>query len=552
MLDNDEVTTAGSASWWLLRLGAQLDADRAGCDYLHNYDIGNHPMPEGHQKAKAGFQRFQKMARTNFVGLVAEAVLDRLQIDGFRMGGQADLEADKEAMRIWQANSMDADASVVMRDALVMRRSYVIVGPDPDTEGGVILTAEDPRNVIHAADPCNRRRVRAALKTWDDEIEKKIYAVVYLPEEIHYFVAARSEHSTRWAASVWSYDENEGEGGVAANPTAPIVPVVPFINRPEKDRMGFGEAQDVIDIQDRINQTTLDRLATGATQAFRQRWAVGVDLDKDQFDPGADLLWSVEADGAEFGEFQVADLRQFLEAAKGDTEQLASISRTPPYYLLGAMANLSGDALTAAEAGLVAKARRRMGQFGESWEAVLGLAFSITGREIAVDAETIWADPERHNEAASADAAVKKKDVGVPWRQLMEDLGYSPQQIDRMDVLRTAEEFRDSLNQPEEEATAPAAPAAPELAPGQTEATLTAKEKAELIQKVYLGVDVVVTRNEARDLLRQGQITLGPDDDFEEPAPPPAPVIVPPGAAPVPPPPPGAEGEAAPPAPPEE
>jgi hypothetical protein len=458
MLNSDEVQTPGSASWWLLRLGAQLDVDRPTIEHLHNYDTGNHPVPTGHKRAKAGFQRFQRQARSNFTGLVTEAVLDRLQVDGFRMGGAADLEADREAMLVWQANAMDADATIVLHDALALGRSYVIVGPDDDIEGGVLLTGEDPRNVIHALDPRNRRRVAAALKTWDDVIAGKVYAVVYLPDEIHYFVAERSDATTRWAASNWSVDVGEGDFGVAVNPTAPVVPVVPFINRPEKHRMGFGEFADVIDVQDRINQTVLDRLVTGATQAFRQRWASGVDLDKDQFDPGADLIWSVEDPTAKFGDFTAADLRQFIEATKGDTEMLASISRTPPYYLLGQMVNLSGDALTAAEAGLVAKARRRMAQFGESWEAVMGLAFLLKGRLVAVDAETIWADPERRNAAADADAAVKKDAVGVPWRQLMEDLGYSPQQIDRMESLRAAEEFRALLTEPAPPVPSPGPP----------------------------------------------------------------------------------------------
>ena len=54
-------------------------------------------------------------------------------------------------------------------------------------------------------------------------------------------------------------------------------------------------------------------------------------------------------------------------------------------------------------------------------------------------------EPERKNEAASADAAVKKGSVGVPWRQLMEDLGYSPAQIDRMEVMRAADAMRTAI-----------------------------------------------------------------------------------------------------------
>jgi hypothetical protein len=444
-LDADEVTTRGSAAWWLLHLGRELEHQCPQLDRLNAYDVGNHPLPQGHKRAREAYRRFQQQARSNFVGLVTDAVLDRLKVDGFRMGA-GDMEADSLAQLIWQANSMDAEAGLVHRDALVMRRSYVVVGPDDSNESGVLLTGEDPRQVIHAPDPRNRRVVRAALKTWRDEAEREDYAVVYLPDSITYYTAPAGAVGTTWQASRWDLDEDEAEGGVAPNPSAPFVPVVPFVNRPEKRRAGFGEFEDVTDVQDRINQTVLDRLVTGATQAFRQRWASGVAVSEDdQFDPGADLMWHVSDPAAKFGDFSPADLRMFIEATRADVEHLASISRTPPYYLMGQMVNVSGDALTAADAGLEAKAGNRMIQFGESWEAVIGLAFRLNGRAVSVDAETIWADPSQASPAALADAAVKKQAVGVPWRQLMEDLRYSPAQIDRMESLRMADVFQAAL-----------------------------------------------------------------------------------------------------------
>jgi hypothetical protein len=451
-LDPEELALAGSAEWWLVRLGQRLDAERAEMNRLNDYDKGLHPFPTGNKRSRETFTRFQRQARTNFVGLVTESVLDRLRIDGFRMGGQGDVSADALAHDVWQDNGLDADAGIVMRDALVMRRAYVVVGPtdDADSKTGVLVTGEDPRQVMHECDPCNRRKVRAALKTWSDDVTGEVNAVVYLPETITYFTGIKREGGTPWDAAHWERDLDEGTDGVEANPTAPVVPVVPFVNRPEKARCGFGEFEDLIDIQDRINQGTLDRMVTGATQSFRQRWATGVDIDKNQFDPGADLIWHVEDAAAKFGDFTNADIRMFLDGVRADVEAMASISRTPPYYLLGQMVNVSGDALTAAESGLVAKCRSRMLQFGESWEAVEALAFMLKGRKVAIDAEVIWADPERRNEAASADAAVKKATTGVevPKRQLWEDLGYSPQQIERMEAMLANDAFEAMLKMP--------------------------------------------------------------------------------------------------------
>jgi hypothetical protein len=43
----------------------------------------------------------------------------------------------------------------------------------------------------------------------------------------------------------------------------------------------------------------------------------------------------------------------------------------------------------------------------------------------------VWADPQTFSEAVRADAVVKRAALGVPQKQLWEDLGvYSPQQIE--------------------------------------------------------------------------------------------------------------------------
>jgi hypothetical protein len=76
--------------------------------------------------------------------------------------------------------------------------------------------------------------------------------------------------------------------------------------------------------------------------------------------------------------------------------------------------------------------------YGEDWEEVMRLAFLVKGDEKRGTnplAETIWRDVEYRTEAQHIDAVLKKKALGVPWRQLMEDAGYTPTQIDRMERM---------------------------------------------------------------------------------------------------------------------
>jgi hypothetical protein len=117
---------------------------------------------------------------------------------------------------------------------------------------------------------------------------------------------------------------------------------------------------------------------------------------------------------------------------------MASISRIPFHYFLNGGTVPSGESITAAEAGLIAKTRERMLHFGEAWEEVMRLCFKVLGdaRSEAYSAETIWKDPENRTESQHMDALLKLQMIGVPRDQLLSDAGYSPQQIARFADMR--------------------------------------------------------------------------------------------------------------------
>jgi hypothetical protein len=198
-------------------------------------------------------------------------------------------------------------------------------------------------------------------------------------------------------------------------------------------------------------------------QAYPQRVLLGVDQPVDQdgnpirhFDQqlGQARLWMFPGDASEMDvkEFSAADLDNMRNAIDGLVKDLTAQTRTPPHYVAGQIVNASGDALKAAETGLVSKVRDKMDPFGEAHEEVMRLAFRAIDRNDpradATDAEVIWRDPEVRSQAEIVDAAVKKQALGVPWEQLMEDIGYSPQQIDRMAALRETDQLLTATQPP--------------------------------------------------------------------------------------------------------
>lgn len=435
-----------SPAWWLLRLGERLEKDQPRFDRLECYWRGDPPLPHGNRKMREAYRRLQKLARTNFGALVAETLLERLKVVGFRAGSDATEEADKQSWQWWQRNDLDADSGLVHRAAVVMSKAYVIVGPDPSNQGHPLVTAEDPRQVAHEADPTNRRIIRAALKTWWDDVANAQLATVYLPDAVHYYRTTasvkRDSSTSPWVATSWEPDLSEDyPDGSAPNPLGEV-PVTPFVNRPDMSGDGLGEFEDTCDVLDRINTVILDRLVVSAMQAYRQRYATGVDLtDEDgnpsaEFDPGADLLWAVPDDKAKFGEFAPTDLTPIIKAIEADVQHLGAITRTPPHYLLAAMTNISGDALAAAETGLASKASERIIEYGNSWERVHRQVGKLQGREIGPDAEVLWRDPQFHSLSQMAAANVQLMQAGVPWRTRMRMLDMSPAEIDRMEAER--------------------------------------------------------------------------------------------------------------------
>lgn len=440
MLDAD---TPGSPDWWLLRLGKRLEDDRPRLDRLYAYWAGSHPLPFGNQRMRAAYRRFQKMARTNFMALVAESLLERLKVVGFRAGSAATEQTDQRAWKWWQANDLDSVAGLVHRAAVVMSRSYVIVGRKPDDPEQPLITGEDPRQVIHESDPANHRDLRAVLKTWWDDIELRHRGVLYVPGEVHYYQTPRSAQrdadATLWQSARWEVEKDPA--GVPGGG----MPVTLFRNRPDLCGDTLGEFEDVTDIQDRINMQVLDRLVISTMQAYRQRYATGVDTTDEQgrpqapFDPGADLLWTVADDKAKFGDFSAADLSGVLNAVESDVQHLASVTRCPPTYMLGKISNASAEALNASETGLWSKATERITEYSASWERVYRQAGVIIGEEIPDDAEVIWADPQFRSMAEKAAANVQLVAAGVPWRTRMTMLDFTPQEIDRMTVERVSD-----------------------------------------------------------------------------------------------------------------
>jgi hypothetical protein len=450
-----------AANWRDLLL-AKLTARRPAIETRMAYYAGEHVLPKAPKNAAEAYRRLLQTARTNWCRLIVDAVAERLSVTGFRFG---DTETgDEQAWLMWQANSMDADHELAHNDALVCGSTFVMVWPDDSSPVGVRISIEHPLQTTVAYEPGDRRQRIAALKTYVDPIGGIRDAWLCTPGAWWRWQrkATAAEMFSGWTGR----DEMADSGTWQLTDSGPNpmgdVPVVELRPWPRTLGPGWSEIDGgVINVQDRINVTILNRMMATEYAAFRQKYATGLVLPQlrdpatgqpvlddagnpravQPFDVAVDRLWISENPEAKFGEFSESDLTGYIKAVEADVQHLAAITHTPPHYLLGQIVNASGDALKAAEAGLVAKVRFRAAHLGESWEAVIRLAFAAIGDERAVDfqAETMWADFETRSEAEHVDALVKLSTIGVPREVLWEKAGASPQEVRRWRVMATQE-----------------------------------------------------------------------------------------------------------------
>lgn len=421
-------TPAGWADYLSNKLIAQAEEAKRMNDYYE----GRHAFLFSQDKFRRAYVDLIGRFADNFCSLIVDSVAERLAVDGFRMTD--DPEADRDAWNIWQRNDMDARSSTAMVESLVAARSYATVWGD--TDGNPIIELEDASElVIHYGAGGDMRTPQIALKRWVDEWGTW-HARLWTPTASYKMTGAHP--FGKW-----------GEYVETRNPLG-IVPVVELANRPRLRWDPSSELRLVAPIQDAINKVVRDALVASEFAAYPQRWVTGLEIEEDEdgqpkpppFDPALDRMFQAEDATVNFGQFAAADLGNYVKLVEMLVQHLATISRVPfHYFLLNGGQVPSGEAITSAEAGLVAKVRDRQMHFGDGWERVMRLAFRVLDdpRADAATAETIWRDPEYRTEGQHVDALLKLRTLAVPVQQLWQDAGYSTAQIARFEQLRRDE-----------------------------------------------------------------------------------------------------------------
>lgn len=414
---------------------------------LDAYARGIQDDPWMPDNADAEYRLLAERSKTNVIPFIISTPAQALYVDQFRRGFEHDATADaKDLIAVqpewdhWERSNLQSRQHAIYRGALNFGHSFTVTEFDSKkelkTRGLSALRTSalfsDPANDIvpefaftvtkwNSSDD-KGQPIPGTGVAWDD---KFIYDVTFkeLGDDKGLAIKQRKAHGA---------DEN---------------PVTRFSCFVDLEGRTTGVVEPLIDLQNRLNQTVFDMLVVQSYAAFKVRTVTGMAppvVMAAVYENGEIIGWEPELDeqgrmipdvqninarrwmwaedeNVKFGTLDETPLDGFIAAIELAFRHIAAVSQTPPHHLLGQIANLSADALMAAETALQRKVEEFKSGFGESWERVFRLAMKMLGEDGADDfnAEVIWRDMEQRSLSQAGDALGKlREQLGIPARGL--------------------------------------------------------------------------------------------------------------------------------------
>lgn len=385
------------------------------------------------------------LAHVGYARLYINALVDRLAVEGFRIGDKP--EADKDLWDWWQANNLDSEIKLGLTEALIHGRAYITVSmPDPKVDLGLdpavpIIRVEPPTSLYAETDPRTRKVVRAIRPIYNQDGTEVIAATLYVVGATYFFAQENGQ---------WLPPETNNHG-------LELVPVIPIANRTRlSDLYGTSEiTPELRSVTDAASAITMLMRAVAEQMGIPQRLLFGVRSEELGIDPDtgevqfdsyiARILGFKEADGKAM-QFAAADLRNFTVVLEELHKQAAAYTGLPPQYLSTQSENpASAEAIQASETRLVMNAEGKHLIFGANLEEAMRVAYQVAkGGEVPPDMlrmETVWRNPATPTYAAKGDAAVKLYSGGtgvIPKERARIDMGYSIEE--RLEMKKWDEE----------------------------------------------------------------------------------------------------------------
>lgn len=311
-----DVTVPGSPGWWMERLYRELRVKRDRLQALDNWRRGRVQLVFASKRQQTAFYQMQNMCRVNLADQIITSRTGRMTVRSIRTAASSDDRGDQTAWRMYTANRLELNMRDFTDHLALFGEAFLVDGMPTADGGQPVITVEDPRQMVLAADPINPLETLAAFKLFHDGLHDMDYAYLWLkkPDHGEMWVARRERKAAipttgpyaRWGVlegpppplpvsfnpktfdllpigqrdpgtgTVLYADDQLGQevSELPVGDDGPLsevydTPMVPVYRA--GTRLGVGEFEMHTDLMNRINHEFLNGMIIATYQAFKQR-----------------------------------------------------------------------------------------------------------------------------------------------------------------------------------------------------------------------------------------------------------------------------------------
>lgn len=364
-------------------------------------------------------------------------------------------ELDEAVSKIWRDNEMDIESPEVHEKMLEYGDSYLFVGlsDDESEPDRVDLFYNSPLSVRVLYQDENPRKKRLAIKRWQvgPKNERKIRLNLYYPEGTYKFISEGSSDKGGSASYRIYTDETTDENGYVVNETGEI----PFFHFRTARPYGRPEHKKAYGAQDALTKFIVNMMDNTDFSTFPQRYALkesGTTTDDDLLDwdggdpdtadtknptdlesqlvAGPGRIWTLNNVKA-VGQFDTADIEQFLKPMDKFTGLMAAVTATPiSYFLVTISSNASassGESQRKGESPFISKVNARQLSAEATWSDSLAYALKLKG--YTAEVKVRWAPSQVVSGVDGWRAVQEQQKAGVPVRQTLLEAGYTEAEV---------------------------------------------------------------------------------------------------------------------------
>lgn len=341
--------------------------------------------------------------------------VERLSVDGFRLGGSTDPADDLAEM--WDANGMGAEQKLAFTDAFAMGQGWFTVGSPTDGSDLPRICAQSPLNVAALWDP-RTFKPRAGLEwfwqdgTWHATFYVSPTMTVHIAQDDQrqWQVIDRDDHNFGVIPLVRM--PNEARSNNRDGRSEITLPMMSIIDQGCRTLLGLEVSREFYAVPQKVLLGALEKDFLGADGAQKTAWQTYISsvlaLERDENGDLPDLKQLTAFDPSVFTKILAELASQFSGMTGALPQDLGLYTDGNP---------VSADGWSASGLRRVRRVKHKMAMFGPRLAETLqiGVRFLNNGelpdnyRRIAVD----WEDPQDFSLSGAADGVSKLVTAGV-------------------------------------------------------------------------------------------------------------------------------------------